>query len=131
MAMTTAAVCRIVGGALVILIGVALAFGGFQLWQGGPKAWPDVIANEVTVRRMSSGMSLMAALALFAGAVALGNLPWGGLAAAVVTIVVVVAAFWANHALFGDIRPLHTGTNVVVAAIIVALLWYGFEGQQH
>jgi hypothetical protein len=128
--MTTTAVSRIVGGALVILIGVALAFGGIQLWQGGPKAWPDVIANEATVRRMSSGMIVMAALVLFAGGAAVGNLPWGGAAAAVVTIVVVVAAFWVNHALFGDIRPLHTGTNVVVAAVIVALLWYGFEGKQ-
>jgi hypothetical protein len=129
--MTTTALCRIVGGALVILIGVALAFGGIQLWQGGPKAWPDVIANEATVRRMSSGMIVMAALVLFAGVAAVGNLLWGGPAAAAVTIVVVVAAFWVNHALFGDVRPLHTGTNVVVAAVIVALLWYGFQGKQH
>jgi hypothetical protein len=127
--MTTAAVCRVIGGTLVLLISAALAFGGIQLWRGGPKAWPDVIANETTVRRTSGGMMVLAALVLVAGVAALGNVPWGGYAAAVATIVVVVAAFPANYALFGDIRPLHTGTNIVVAAIILALLWIGHDGQ--
>jgi hypothetical protein len=74
-------------------------------------------------------MIVMSALLLVAGAAALGNVPWGDYAAAIVTIVVVAAAFWANHALFGDIRPLHTGTNIVVAAIILALLWFGHDRQ--
>ena len=124
--MSTADVCRIAGGALVLLVGAAIGAGGIQLWRGGPAAWPDVIATEMTVRRTSGGMIVMAALLLVAGAAATGNLPWGGWAAPIVTIIVVVAAFWANYALFGDIRLLHTSTNAVVAAIILALLWFGY-----
>jgi hypothetical protein len=129
MTTTTAVVCRIVGSTLVILISAALVFGGIQLWRGGPKAWPDVIANETTVRRTASGMIAMATLLLAAGVAALGNVRWGGLAAVIATIVVVVAAFPANYALFGGFRPLHTVTNTVVAAIILALLWVGHGGQ--
>jgi hypothetical protein len=129
MAMTTPDVCRVVGGALVILIGTALAIGGIQLWRGASKAWPDVIAQEMTVKSTSGGMILMAALLLLAGAAAMGNLPWGCHVAAISTILLVLAAFWANDALFGGIRPLHTGTNIVVAAIILALLWFGNGGQ--
>mgnify|MGYP001353020449 CR=1 FL=1 len=124
--MSTPAICRIAGGVLVLLVGTAIGAGGLQLWRGGPEAWPDVIADKTTVRRTSGGMIVMAALLLIAGVAATGNLPWGGWAAAVATIVVVLAAFWANYALFGNVRPPHTGTNIVVAAIILALLWFGY-----
>jgi hypothetical protein len=123
--MTAATICRIVAGGLVLLISAALAIGGFQLWRGGAEAWPDVIANGTTVRRTSSGMVVMAALLLIAGLAAICDVPWGGRAAAIATIVLVGLGFWANYALFGDIRPLHTGTNIIVAAIIVGLLWFG------
>jgi hypothetical protein len=107
----------------------ALALGGIQLWRGGPEAWPDVVANEMTVRRTSTGMIVMAALLLVAGVAALGNLPWGVRAAAIATVVVVAAAFPVNYALFGGMRPLHTGTNIVVAAIVLALLWFGHDNK--
>jgi hypothetical protein len=127
--MSTAALCRIVAGALVLIAGAAIGAGGIQLWRGGPAAWPDIIAAETTVRRISIGMVTMAALLLIAGIAAIGNTPWGGYAAAIATLIVVLAAFWANYALFGNIRPLHTGTNIVAAAIILALLWFGYAGQ--
>jgi hypothetical protein len=73
-------------------------------------------------------MIVLAALLLVAGLAALGNMPWGVRAAAIAIIVVVVAAFPVNYALFGEMRPLHTGTNIVVAAIILALMWYGHDG---
>jgi hypothetical protein len=123
--MTSALICRVAGGVLIVLISAALALGGIQLWRGGPEAWPDIIANKLIVRRISSGMIVMAALLLVAGVSAIGNVPWSRHAAAVALIVLVAAASWANYALFGDMRPLHTGTNIVVAAIILALLWFG------
>jgi hypothetical protein len=123
--MTAATVCRIVAGGLVLLISAFLAIGGIQLWRGGSEAWPDVIANETTIRCTSFGMMVLAAFLLKAGIAAIRNLPWGGRAAAITTIVFVGLAFWANYVLFGDIRPLHSGANVVVAAIILALLWFG------
>jgi hypothetical protein len=125
--MTTAAICRVVGSILVILVGAAVALGGMQLWLGGPKAWPDIIANEITVRRTSVGMIVMAAFLVSAGVAALGRVPRGSEAAASAMIALVAAAFWANYSLFGGIRPLHSGTNIVVAAIILALLWFGGE----
>jgi hypothetical protein len=125
----TAALCRIAGGVLVLLVGVAVGTGGLQLWRAGPEAWPDLIANESTVKRTAGGMLIMAALLLIAGSATIGNLPWGGTAATVATIVVVLAAIWVNHLLFGNVRPVHTITNVVVAAIILALLWPAYSGQ--
>jgi hypothetical protein len=74
-------------------------------------------------------MIAMALLLLVAGLAALGNMPRGGHAAAIAILVVMVAAFPANYALFGDIRPLHTGTNIVLAAVVLTLLWLGHEGQ--
>jgi hypothetical protein len=123
--MTKTVVCRIVGSLLIILISAALVLEGIQLWRGGPEAWPDVVANEVTVRRTLSGMFAMAVLLLVAGLAALCNVPWGYCTALIATVVFVAAAFPANYVLFGDIRPLHTGTNIVVAAMILTLLWIG------
>jgi hypothetical protein len=74
-------------------------------------------------------MVVMAALLLVVGAAALGSLPWGVRAAAIATVVVVAAALPVNYALFGGMRPLHTATNMVVAAIILALLWFGRDGK--
>jgi len=124
--MSMAAICRVVGGALIVLIGVALAVGGVQLWRGGPTTWPDIIADARIVAQVSGGMLVMAVLMLVSGAAAIGNVPWGRRAGSSATVFVVIAAFWANQALFGDIRPVHTLINVVVGAIIVALLRFGF-----
>ena len=120
--------CRVIGACLVILIGVALALGGIQLWKGGPAAWPDVTANDMTVKRTSIGMIALGTVLLLSGAAALANLRWGGHAAAITVIIVVAAAFWGNYALFGNIRLIHTGTNIIVAAIVLILLWFGYDG---
>jgi hypothetical protein len=74
-------------------------------------------------------MVALASLLLVAGVAALRNEAGGGHAAAIATLGVVVAAFPANYALFGEIRLLHTGTNIVLAAVILALLWFGHESQ--
>jgi hypothetical protein len=118
-------ICRIAGGTLVFLIGLALGFAGAQLWTGGPAAWPDIIANDVIVRRSACILIIMAALLAITGIAAFRGAWWGNAAAAVALIIFVTVAFWGNYVLFGDIRPLHTGTNVVVGVIILALLWVG------
>jgi hypothetical protein len=74
-------------------------------------------------------MVALALLLLVAGVAALCNAARGGHAAAIATLIVVVAAFPVNYSLFGDVRPLHTGTNIVLAAVILALLWVGHESQ--
>jgi hypothetical protein len=74
-------------------------------------------------------MIALGTVLFLSGAAALANLRWGGHAAAIAVIIVVAAAFWGNYALFGDIRLIHTGTNIVVAAIVLTLLWFGYDGQ--
>ena len=100
-----------------------------QLRKQGPSAWPDITANEATVHHTTTAMIFMAVLLQVAGLAAIVNMPWGGYAAAAATIVVVLAAFWANSALFGSMRATHVGTNFVLAAIILTLLWYGYRKQ--
>ena len=121
--------CRTAAGVLVLLIGAALGFGGTQLWRGGPAVWPDIIASAETVRRTSVGVIAMAVLLLLVGGAVLRNMPWGGRAAAIALLLFLLGGFWANALLFGDVRPMHTATNVVVSAIIVGLLWFGYAGR--
>lgn len=126
--MSAAAVCRVIGGVLVVLISAALATGGVQLWRRGPAGWPEMIANAIDAKRISHGMMAMAAALLAAGIAVIGNARWGGPIAAILIIIATAAAFWVHYTLFGDIRAWKTGTNVVVAGIILALLWVGYGG---
>jgi hypothetical protein len=125
--MNTAAVCRVIGGAIVMIVAAAIGAGGWQLWQGGAAKWPDIVADEATVQRTSIGMMVIALLLVVAGGAAIGNVAWGGGAAAIATLLVVMAAFFVNQALFGSARALHMGTNLVVALIVLALLWFGYS----
>lgn len=129
--MSKVEICRIAGGTLVLLIGIALGFGGLQLWRGGPAAWPDVIARAATVKRISGGMIVSAVVFLITAIAVLTKTAWGGPAAAIAILLLVAAAFWVNYRLFGDIRLVHTGTNVLVAGLILVLLWIGYSGHTH
>jgi hypothetical protein len=73
-------------------------------------------------------MLLIAAVLAATGIAAVAGAPWGALAAAIVTSAVVLAAFWVNYLLFGNMRLMHTATNLVVTAIILILLWAGRSG---
>ena len=127
--MSKAEMCRIAGGVLVLLISVGCGLGGIQLWRGGPKVWPDVIADESIVRRTAAGLIVMAVALLITGIAAIMNFPWGGSSAAVVTILFTAGGFWGNYRLFGDVRPVHTGGNVILAIVILVLLWVGYSGR--
>jgi len=124
--MTKQEICRIVGGMLAVLTGMAVGFGGLQLWNGAPSSWKDVIANRSTVKNAARGIVVVAVMLLIGGVAVAFNLAWGQLAASIAIVNFVAGGFWANHILFGKIRPLHTGANVVVGAIIFWLLWLGY-----
>jgi len=55
----------------------------------------------------------------------MNGVPWSDLGAAITLIIFVAHSFWGNYLLFGGIRLLHTGTNIIVASIILTLLWLG------
>ena len=118
-------ICRIAGGALVFIIGVVLSFAGAQLWARGSAAAPDIIASDLVVRGSAYALIIMAVLLIVSGIATLRRVPWGSSVAAVAVIILVTAAFAGNYLLFGDIRILHTGTNVIGAVIILALLRAG------
>jgi hypothetical protein len=123
-------ICRIVAALLVALIGIAVGFGSFLLWNGAPASWPDVVATGSTVKGIARGMMVMALMLLIAGTATTLNPGWGSFAAAIAVAIFVAAGFWANYVLFGDIRIVHTGTNVVIGALILWLLWIAHSGRE-
>ncbi len=123
--MTKQAICRIIGGCLVILIGAGVGFASYFLWNGAPDSWRDVVASTATVKAASRAMVVMAFVLVLSGVLAAANGPWGTTWAAIATVVFIVAAFWANQTLFGSLRLTHTGSNIIVAAVILLLLWVG------
>ena len=119
--------CRIVAGVIVVLIGVVICVGSVQLWNGPPASWPDVIAGDASVKSTAKGMLAMAVVLFVAGVAVITNVGWGQFAAAISVTLFVVAGFWANRVLFGSVRPLHTGLNVLVGALVIWLLWVGYS----
>ena len=123
--MTKRDLCRIVSGILVVLIGIAVGFGGFQLWAGVPSSRPDLVADASTIKGAAVGMLVLAAFLLLAGSAAIASLRWGRVASAIALLVFVAGGFWVNYAVFGGVRLMHSGANVVVAAVALLLLWLG------
>lgn len=76
---------------------------------------------------MAIGLALAAVLLLGSSVGVFLRTPWGFPAALTALLVFVVGGFWGNNVVFGDMRPMHTITNVVVAAIALALIWFGLQ----
>ena len=115
-------------GSLIVLLGVGCGLGGVALWRGKPENWSDVVAPDATVRRTARGLVGMGALLLVTGVATLLRDPSGCISGAVSTLLFVAGGFWGNYALFGDLRPKHTGPNVVIACVIWLLIWLGYPG---
>ena len=120
-------IARVVAGLIVVLIGLAIGVGSFQLRDGKPLSWPDIVADDSTVRITAGAMAVVAAVLVVAGAAAIFALGWGYAAAMIAIGVFVVGGFWANYVLFADLRPIHTVPNVIVAALVIWLLWLGYS----
>ncbi len=116
----------ILAGILMVLVGLGCGFGAKALWRGAPKNWPDVIASDAVARRTALGLLVVSVALLVTGiGSALGQL-WAVRAGGVALAAFVGGGFWGNYAIFGDLRPKHTITNVVIAAVIFGLLWFGY-----
>jgi len=121
--MGRAEVLRVSGAGLTVAIGAAIAFGSVQLWNGAPASWTDVVASAATVRVVARAMLAVAVVLAGAGIGTGSGRPWGFATSACALAVFVLGGFWANYVLFGDLRPAHTATNIVVVAVVLALLW--------
>jgi len=124
-----ATLCRIAGGILVTLVGIAVGFGSVELWGGAP-SWPNLVADVSTIKHVASGLLVLAALLVVTGCAAALNQRWGQLASAVAILVFVGGGFWVNYTLFGIVRLMHSGANVIVAGLTLLLLWVGAQGPQ-
>jgi hypothetical protein len=116
---------RVASGLLVVLVGVAVGFGGFTLWRATPSSWPDLVATTSTIKGVASGMLILAALLLVAGGAAVMNRRWGRWLAAIAILAFVAGGFWVNYILFGDIRPARSGANAILAIAILLMLRAG------
>src|SRR5262249_14113246 len=81
--MSAKKICRIVSGILVILVGLAVGFGGLQLSAGAASSWPDLIASVSTIKNVAFGLLILAVLLAIAGSAVTLNLRWGQLASAI------------------------------------------------
>jgi hypothetical protein len=68
---------------------------------------------------------------LTAGIMAISGVSWAGSAAVLAVSLFVAGGFWGNNALFGDVRPVHTTANGILAILVLALLWIGNIGHNH
>jgi hypothetical protein len=116
---------RVASGLLVVLVGVAVGFGGFTLWRATSSSWPDLVATTSTIKGVASGMLILAVLLLVAGIAAVMNRRWGRRLAAIAILAFVVGGFCVNYILFGDIRPVHSGANAILAIAILLMLRAG------
>ena len=116
----------VAGGVLVILVGIGCAFGSIVLSRGKAVDWPDVIAAPPILRRVAIGLALAAATLLASGGAVLAQLPWSIHGATASLALFVAGGYWGNHAVFGDFRPTHTGSNVAIAVVALLLLWAGY-----
>jgi len=111
----------------MLLIGATLGVGSRVMWNGRPANWPDLIASDAVVSN-SARWTLAMSLLLLAGALAsLLRASWGFITAATAMTLFVAAGFWANYSLFGSIRPLHSGSHVIAAIVVILLLRIGYS----
>src|SRR5262245_19815925 len=101
--------CRIVAGTLIVLIGLVIGFGGFQLRNGVPASSRDIVAADAVARNTAVAMLAVACVLVIAGLATAANFRWAFPFAALAIVVFVSGGFWANYALFGDVRPIHSG----------------------
>ena len=123
--MNTAALSLSAAGTLIILLGLGCLAGGAALRHGKPENWPDIVATDAVVRKISRSLFIVSILLLLSGVLTLLRVPWGNLIGAISTLVFVVGGFWGNVVLFGDYRPKHTITNLILGCVIWLLLYKG------
>ena len=63
----------LVSGILVVLVGIAVGLGGFQLWRGMVSSSPNLVADASTINNAAFGMLVLAASLIVAGSAAALN----------------------------------------------------------
>lgn len=114
------AISHLVAAVLLMLIGLAVAVA---LMFPVPVAAQDIIASEDTQRTVSIGMLCIGAFLVLSGILLIHRTRSDRYIGTIALLLFVVFGFIFNVMIFGSTRPLHSGTNVVVGAVVVWLLW--------
>jgi hypothetical protein len=114
-----------IAGGLIILVGFFCGLGGKILWGGNPVSWTDVVADDTLLRKVAIGLIVVSLALLITGVGAAFRQSWAIQPGMVAVGLFVIGGFVGNKKVFGDYRPMHTGTNTVIATIIIWLLWRG------
>ena len=54
--MSVTSIATFAAVAIMVLVGIACGLGSKVLWKGKPENWPDVVANDATIRKVAVGL---------------------------------------------------------------------------
>lgn len=113
------------GGALMVLLGLARGTGGALLLARGGMVDANIHAGKAAVVSVGLSLTLLAVLLVVAGVgvIRLRRLSW--LVGAVATIAFVLGGLMNGTVLYGRPGGAGTAINVLAAAAIIACLWMG------
>lgn len=114
-----------IAATLLLLLSLACGVGGLALWNADPERIEGGMASKGDVRFTAGGLIVVAILSIAASVSGFLRTrtawPLGSIAACTF----VIGGFLGNYLIFSSLRPVHTGTNTAIAAIIIWLLWKG------
>lgn len=85
-----------------------------------------MVASAKVIRRTAIGLFIADSILTVAGVLVLLKFPWAAQIGTFAMALFVAGGYWGNHAVFGDFRPVHTTSNVVIAIVVSWLLWAGY-----
>lgn len=107
---------------LTALIGIGCLAGGIAITSGKAAEWPDVMASESTMKRVGVGLFILAILQFVSVLAVLLGSDYAPFLILASTAIFQAAGFSGNKVVFGDYRPMHTGTNSVIVGIVWGLI---------
>lgn len=100
------------------IIGLGCLLGAVVIFRGSDKDLPDVVVSEAILKRVGIGLAVTSVLTLGSAIALYAKVPNAEYYVLTSTMIFVIGGFWGNKVVFGDYRPTHTGTNVILAAIV-------------
>jgi len=108
-----------------MLIGIALHIGAWQLLIFGASQWPDIVAQPSTTFITAIAMAALGTAFFVSVVGVVFNYRWCIQFALTTLLVFTIGGFVGNYLLFGNIRWMHSGTNLIVVIVITILLIAG------
>ena len=107
---------------LTALIGLGCLTGGIAIFSGKAAEWPDVVTSESTLKRVGIGLFILSILQWVSVLAVMLVSDYAKLFVLASTAIFQAAGFSGNKIVFGDYRPMHTGTNSLIVGIVWGLV---------